>query len=241
MHDTLVIIATYNERENLPHLIDAIFEHAPEVDVLVVDDNSPDGTGQWCDQRAEQDARVRCLHRSGKLGLGSAVTEGMQYAIDRGYTCTVNLDGDMSHHPRYLPDLLAAMEPEEGRPVDVMIGSRYVPGGGIQGWPWRRHLMSRCINWFARWMLGLPVRDLSGAYRCYRTAKLAEIDFSQIRSKGYGFLEEILFLLKQQNARFGEIPIVFEDRTHGDSKITWGEAVAAIWLLCRLGCRRVFG
>lgn len=143
---TLVTVATYNEIENLPKLVDAIFEAVPQVDLLVIDDNSPDGTGRWCDERAMADSRVHCLHREGKLGLGTAIIAGMQHALEHGYKHVLNMDADFSHHPRYLPDLLAGMDPPDGPPVDVMIGSRYVPGGGVEGWPWRRHFMSSGVN-----------------------------------------------------------------------------------------------
>jgi len=237
----LVTIATYNEIENLPRLVDEIFRVVPSVDILVIDDNSPDGTGQWCDARAAEDSRVRCCHREGKLGLGTAILEGMRYAIERGYQFVVNLDADFSHHPRYLPSLLAGMSPPDGPPVDVMIGSRYVPGGRIEGWPIRRHLMSSAVNLYARCLLGLRPRDCSGAYRCYRTSVLARLDFSRIRSHGYSFQEEILWHLKRLGARFAETPIVFVDRQHGASKIDFKEAFWAMGIIFRLGLKNWLG
>jgi len=238
---TLVTVATYNEIDNLPALVDAIFEVVPEVDILVIDDNSPDGTGRWCDARAAGDARVRCLHREGKLGLGTAIVAGMRYAIDHGYRYVLNMDADFSHHPRYLPDLLAGMEPPEGPPVDVMIGSRYVAGGGVEGWSWLRHFMSAGVNLYARWLLGLKSRDTSGAFRCYRTELLAGVDFDRVRSRGYAFQEEILWHLKRLGARFGETPIVFADRKAGRSKINAKEAAAALWIIFTLGLRNWLG
>lgn len=235
---TLVTVATYNEIENLPKLVDEIFRHAPEVDILVIDDNSPDGTGQWVDRRAAEDPRVRCLHRPGKLGLGTATIAGMKHAVQHGYQHVLNMDADFSHHPCYLPELLGGMGPPDGTGVDVMIGSRYVPGGGIEGWPLRRHAMSRAVNLYARWMLGLVPKDCSGAYRCYRTAVLARVDFDRVRSRGYAFQEEILWHLKRLGARFGETPIVFVDRQHGRSKIDWKEALAALGVVFRLGVLR---
>ncbi|MFT5524675.1 MAG: dolichol-phosphate mannosyltransferase, partial [Pirellulaceae bacterium] len=193
---TLITIATYNEIENLPQLVDEIFEFTPDVDVLVIDDNSPDGTGEWCDAKSLKDPRIHCLHREGKLGLGTATIAGMKYAIDHDYEYMLNLDADFSHHPKYLPDLLSGME-EQKEPNDVMIGSRYVPGGGTKGWPLHRRLMSRCVNLYARVMLGLPARDCSGAFRCFRTSLLKKLDFSQVVSKGYSFQEEILWQLKR--------------------------------------------
>jgi dolichol-phosphate mannosyltransferase len=234
---TLVTIATYNEIENLPGLTEEIFRFAPAVDILVIDDNSPDGTGQWCDHRAAEDPRIHCLHRPGKQGLGTATIAGMQYGIQHGYKQVLNMDADFSHQPRYIPDFLAGMDPSAGEPVDVMIGSRYVPGGGVEGWPLKRHLMSRCINLYSRWLLGLRPKDCSGAFRCYRTAILARLDFDRIGSRGYAFQEEILWHLKRAGARFGETPIVFVDRRRGSSKIDSGEAVAALWNILKLGLR----
>ena len=233
---TLITVATYNEIDNLPRLVEEIFHYAPGADLLVIDDNSPDGTGQWVDRCAAEDPRVHCLHREGKLGLGSATIAGMKHAIQHGYKQMLNMDADFSHHPRYLPDLLAGVEP-----VDVMIGSRYVPGGGVEGWPVSRRLMSRAVNFYARWLLGLWPKDCSGAYRCYRTEALARIDFDRVRSRGYSFQEEILWHLKRSGARFGETPIVFADRTRGTSKINAKEAVAALGIIFRLGLRNWLG
>lgn len=229
---TLVAIATYNEIDNLPRLVDEIFRHAPQFDVLVIDDASPDGTGHWCDKRAAEEKRLHCLHREGKLGLGSATTAGMRYALENGYDLVLTMDADFSHPPKYLPDLLAAVES-----ADVAIGSRYVRGGGIEGWPWRRRLMSRLVNIYARILLGLRTKDCSGAYRCYRTDLLRKLDLNNIRSRGYSYLEEILWHLKRLKARFAETPIVFVDRVHGETKINLKEAVAALWIIFRLGVK----
>ncbi len=240
-HPTLVTIATYNEIENLPRLVNEILAAVAEVDILVIDDNSPDGTGQWCDTKAAVEPRFHCLHRAGKLGLGTATIAGMKYALEHGYRYVLNMDADFSHHPRYLPALLAGMEPSDGSPaVDVMIGSRYVAGGSIEGWPLKRHLMSRGVNTYARWLLGLAAKDCSGAFRCYRTALLARVDFDAIRSRGYSFQEEILWQLKRLGARFGETPITFADRRHGASKIDSKEAWAALRIILALGARNWF-
>ena len=233
----LVTIATYNEIENLPRLVDAIFEQLPAASLLVFDDNSPDGTGDWCDKRAAEDSRVNCLHREGKLGLGSATVAGMKHAVEKDYDWVLNVDADFSHHPRYLPAMIAATEPaaDSAEAADVIIGSRYVAGGGTKGWPWRRRMMSRCVNLYARCLLGLPVRDCSGAYRCCRVGLLRQLDFDRIRSRGYSFQEEILWRLKRLGARFREVPIIFEDRQFGQSKINGREAIAALWIIFRLG------
>lgn len=238
---TLVTVATYDEIENLPRLVAEIFDRAPDVDILVIDDNSPDGTGRWCDEKGAEDQRLHCLHRPGKLGLGTATIAGMKYGIEHGYRYLLNMDADFSHNPKYLPDLLAGMDTVDGPGVDIMIGSRYVAGGGIEGWPFKRHLMSRGVNLYARRLLGLKSKDCSGAFRCYRVNLLDKIDFDEIRSKGYSFQEEILWLLKRQGATFGETPIVFVDRLRGQSKIDSGEAVSALRIILALGCRNLLG
>ncbi len=234
---TLVTIATYNEMENLPALVEEIFRYAPQVEILVIDDNSPDGTGRWCDERAASEPRLHCLHRPGKLGLGTATVAGMKWAIEHGFDQVLNMDADFSHHPRYLPAILAGMRGKGERPYDIMIGSRYVPGGKIEGWPLKRHLMSRAVNAYARMLLGLSPRDCSGAFRCYRTELLKKLDLDSIASQGYSFQEEILWHAKRAGARIGETPITFADRIHGVSKINPREAWGALWIIFRLGVR----
>jgi len=236
---TLVTVATYNEMENLPSLVEEIFRVAPEVEILVIDDNSPDGTGQWCDEQGAKDPRLHCLHREGKLGLGTATIAGMRYGIEHGYRYVLNMDADFSHQPKYLPDLLRGMDPQDGPAVDVMIGSRYVGGGGVEGWSLWRHFMSRGVNFYARWLLGLKPKDCSGAFRCYRTELLAKIDFDAVRSRGYSFQEEILWLLRRLGARFNEAPIIFIDRQRGASKIDSREALAALRIIMSLGLRNL--
>ena len=238
---TLVTVATYNEMENLPRLVEEIFRFAPQVDILVIDDNSPDGTGQWCDEQRATNPRIFCLHRAGKLGLGTAIMAGMKYALEHGYSFVLNMDADFSHQPKYLPDFLAGMDPPGEAPVDVMIGSRYIPGGGVEGWPWKRQMMSRAVNLYARSMLGLATKDCSGAFRCYRTEVLARLDFGAIRSRGYSFQEEILWRLRRLGARFRETPIVFVERQHGVSKIHGGEALAALRIIFALGAQQRLG
>jgi len=232
---TLITVATYNERENLPLLVEAVFEQLPAAEMLVVDDGSPDGTGQWCDEYGRTDPRLRCLHRSGKLGLGTAIVAAMRYAVEHDYEYMLNMDADFSHHPRYLPAIVAAMDPPDASPADVVIGSRYVPGGGVEGWPLKRRLMSAAVNLYARTLLGLRPRDCSGGYRCYRVALLRRLDTDSIISRGYSFQEEVLWRLKQLGARCREVPILFADRRLGTSKINGREAWAAVWILFRLG------
>jgi dolichol-phosphate mannosyltransferase len=235
---TLIALATYNEIENLPRLVDEIFAVAPEVDILVIDDNSPDGTGAWCDQKAAAAPRVHCLHRAGKLGLGTAIIEGMRYAIAHGYRYLLTMDADFSHHPRHLTAIMGGMEPRDAAPAaDVMIGSRYIPGGAIQGWPLKRHVMSRGVNLYARLLLGFKTKDCSGGFRCYRTSLLEKIDFDSIRSGGYSFQEEILWYLKRLGANVRETPVTFANRRQGQSKIDSREAWAALRIIFALGAR----
>ena len=176
----LVSLATYNERGNLRPLIEEIHRYVPDAHVLVVDDNSPDGTGRLADEMAAADPRVHVLHRAGKLGLGTAILTAMRYAIEHGYDYQVNLDADFSHPPRFLPALLAGMVTK-----DVMIGSRYVKGGGTENWPLARLAMSRAVNTLVRFLFRMPVRDASGAYRCYRVSKLKEAHLERTQSRGY--------------------------------------------------------
>jgi dolichol-phosphate mannosyltransferase len=239
-NDTLITLATYNEIENLPLLVEEILRVAPQADLLVIDDNSPDGTGDWCDQKGAEEPRLRCLHRAGKLGLGTATIAGIRQAIDEGYTYVLNLDADFSHPPRYIPALLEAMyQPVDGRTVDVAIGSRYVSGGAIEGWPLRRHLMSRAVNGYARWLLSLKPRDCSGAFRCYRVSKLREIDLAAVRSRGYSFQEEMLWHLERAGATMREVPITFVDRQRGSSKIDLREACGTLAVILNLAAKNV--
>jgi len=234
---TLITIATYNEIENLPRLVEQIFRHAPEVHLLVIDDNSPDGTGRWCDEKGKEDPRLRCLHRPGKMGLGTATIAGMKYAIENGYAHSLSMDADFSHDPKYLPDLIQGMDPPGQPPVDIMIGSRYIPGGGVEGWPLKRHFMSSSINLYTRLLLGLKPKDCSGGYRCYRTTMLKQLDLDSLRSRGYSLQEEILWRLVRQGARVAETPIIFVDRQVGASKINLKEAFVALWIIFTLGLK----
>ncbi len=241
--NVLVALATYNEIENLPDLVDSILSTTPDVDVLIVDDNSPDGTGRWAVEASEKDARIHCVARVDERGLGSAVVVALRYAIEKNYRCVVNMDADFSHPVEKIPALVARVEESDraGKRVDVAIGSRYVKGGATVDWPLARRLASRCVNLFARLTLGLKVRDASGAFRCYRVDALRKVDFSQFLSSGYSFFEETLFRLQQSGATFAEIPITFTDRRFGVSKIDRKEAIRAIRVMSRLGLARCFG
>jgi dolichol-phosphate mannosyltransferase len=233
----LVSLATYNEAGNLRPLVEAIRQHAPDCSILVIDDNSPDGTGRIADDLRGELPEIHAIHRPGKLGLGTATIAAMRYAIEHGFDHLLNMDADFSHDPEYIPALRAGMADH-----DVMIGSRYVPGGGVEGgFTLKRRFMSSGINTYARLMLGLTSRDNSGAFRCYRVSKLAEIDFDRIRSRGYSFQEEILFWCQAVGCRIGETPIVFKDRRAGSSKINQREAISALWILAQLGVARRLG
>jgi dolichol-phosphate mannosyltransferase len=230
----LVSLATFNEAGNLRDLVTEIRRHAPHAHLLVIDDNSPDGTGAIADDLKATLDGFEVIHRAGKQGLGTAILTAMRYAIDHGYDYYINMDADFSHPPRYIPDLLAGMDRH-----DVMIGSRYIPGGAVEGeFNFKRKVMSTGINTYARLLLGLKTRDNSGSFRCYRVSNLARIDFNKIRSRGYSFMEEILYWCKMAGCRFGETPITFENRRSGVSKINKSEAVKALWILLAVGAGR---
>ena len=237
----LVALATYNEIDNLPRLVVDLLRQLPGTDVLVIDDNSPDGTGRWCDTFAADETRLTCVHRASKQGLGTATVVGLQYAIDHGYRYLLTMDADWSHDPRYAPKLIESMECGGAETVDVVVGSRYVAGGGIEDWPWGRRFTSRAVNWFARWWFWLPVRDTSGAFRCYRVETLSKLDLQQVRSRGYSVYEELLWRLRQQNARMIELPITFVDRQSGQSKVSFAEAWQSMAQLIRLRFQRSSG
>jgi dolichol-phosphate mannosyltransferase len=230
----LISLATYNERENLPILAEQIFDAAPDVDILVIDDSSPDGTADWVEETMQHDSRFKLIKRSCKQGIGSAVLAAIDYAVQNGYDFLINMDADLSHPPRFLPMMRA--KAEEG--FDVVIGSRYVPGGKIEGWSWYRRWMSRGINFYARWLLGLKTQDNSGSFRCYRTALLQQLKPNGIISRGYSFFEEILYRHCKLGGTFAEVPITFEERRRGHSKLNVKEILLALWLILRIGLFR---
>jgi dolichol-phosphate mannosyltransferase len=231
----LVSLATYNEAGHIVDLVDSIRSVAPACSILLIDDNSPDGTGRLADELRKKLPEIHVIHRPGKLGLGTATLAAMQYAIEHDYDYLLNLDADFSHPPRFIPDLLKGMSE-----YDVMIGSRYVKGGGVEGgFTFKRRLMSSAINGYARLMLGLSTLDNSGAFRCYRVSKLAQIDLKRVRSRGYSFQEEILYWCKSVGCRMGETPIIFENRRSGTSKLNMREAASALSILMQLGVSRL--
>lgn len=237
MTDRLLIsLCTYNERQNIENLVPAIFRYAPNARVVVIDDNSPDGTGKYAQELAAENPAIHVIHREGKQGLGSAMLAAFAYTIEQDYDLLINLDADFSHHPQHIPALLECMNR-----VDIAIGSRYVEGGGVEGWGLWRHFMSKSINLYARLLLGLKTKDNSGSFRCYRVSKLAELDLDAVRSRGYSFQEEILYLLKAVGCTFEETPIYFANRRFGETKINMKEAVSAMGILLRLGIDRLTG
>jgi len=232
----LVAMATYNERDNLTALVHDILKVMPAADVLVIDDNSPDGTGRLADELAAGDLRVHVVHRTGKLGLGTAILAAMRYAMDHHFDLLVNMDADFSHHPRYLPALVTGMKDH-----DLMIGSRYVPGGGTINWPLSRRLMSWGINTLVRLLMRLPARDTSGGYRCYSVAMLRRTDLGNLLSRGYSFQEEVLYRCRRAGCKIGETPIIFEDRRAGSSKVNQREVIRSLGIIVWLGINVTFG
>jgi dolichol-phosphate mannosyltransferase len=232
----LVALATYNERDNLAPLVREIRATLPEAHVLVTDDNSPDGTGQLADELAAADPHVHVQHRQGKLGLGTAILAGMRYAMTHDYDFVFSMDADFSHHPRYLPALVAGMKQH-----DVMIGSRYIPGGGTLNWPLARQVISGGVNAISRLLMRLPAHDTSGGFRCYRVAKLKQTRLDNLLSTGYSFQEEMLYRCRRAGCRIGETPIIFEDRRAGASKADLREAARSMSVILRVGLPAFFG
>ena len=212
---TLIIIPTYNEYENLRPLLEQVFTYAPASDILIVDDNSPDGTGKLAEEIAAQNPQVQVMHRAGKLGLGTAYIAGFKYAVEHHYDAAFEMDADFSHDPRYLPDFLKAIES-----ADLVIGSRYVKGGGTPNWSLLRRFISGGGNIFARFMLGIPVRDCTAGFRCYRRQVLEDIDLDTIESQGYAFQVELAYRVYRRGFKIVETPIIFLDRRVGKSKMS---------------------
>ncbi len=228
----LVILPTYNEAENVLPLAREILAADDRLEILVVDDNSPDGTGDLVEDAGRKDSRIHLVRRPAKLGLGTAYLAGFRFGLDRGYDLVLSMDCDGSHHPRHLPAILAAIED-----ADLVVGSRYVRGGKIVNWAWYRRALSRFANFYARSLLRLPVRDCTGGYRCYRRKVLQTVRPFEIRSSGYSFLEEMVWRTDRCGFRIVEVPIVFEDRTRGNSKIDSSEIYRAAWHVLRAALR----
>jgi dolichol-phosphate mannosyltransferase len=230
---SLVVLPTYDEAQNILPLVEQILAADPGIDVVVVDDKSPDGTGDLVARRARQEPRLHLIPRRAKLGLGTAYLAGFRYGLDHDYARVFTMDADFSHNPRYIPLMLAAVEGH-----DLVIGSRYVPGGGIENWPIHRRLLSAFANFYARRLLRLPVRDCTSGFRCYTARVLRAVEPFEIRSSGYAFLEEMAFRVYRAGFAIGEIPIVFENRRAGSSKIDSREIYKAAWHVLATALRR---
>ncbi|CAG0936234.1 dolichol-phosphate mannosyltransferase [Thermoflexales bacterium] len=231
----VVIVPTYNERDNIDILLDDLLSLPVELSVINVDDNSPDGTGEAADAWATRHPnRVQVVHRVGKLGLGTAYLAGFKRALEAGFDRILTMDADFSHHPRYIPSMLNL-----SRECELVIGSRYVPGGGTLNCTAKRKALSRGANTFAKVMLGLRAKDCTAGFRCYQREVLQAIELDRIRSNGYSFLIEMIFYVQRCGFSIGEVPIIFEDRRRGTSKISQTEVFRALQTVQRLSLRRL--
>lgn len=228
----VVVIPTYNEAENIAWIVTRVRRVLPQADVLVVDDGSPDGTGRIADELAAADPQVRVVHRSVKEGLGAAYLHGFRVALERGYDVIGEMDADGSHQPEQLPRLLAALED-----ADLVLGSRWVPGGSVVNWPWARQALSRGGNLYTRLLLGLPVRDATGGFRLFRRSTLEKIDLASVRSVGYCFQADLAWRTVEAGLRVREVPIQFVERTRGESKMSPDVAVESLRRITVWGLR----
>jgi glycosyltransferase involved in cell wall biosynthesis len=233
----VVIVPTYNERDNIEILLEELLSLPVDLSVINVDDGSPDGTGEISDEwAARHPDRVRVVHRAGKMGLGTAYIAGFKLALSLDYDRIMTMDADFSHHPRYVPAML-----DLSREYDLVIGSRYVAGGGTLNCTWQRKMLSRGANGFAKTMLSLRALDCTAGFRCYRRDVLATIDLDHIFSNGYSFLIEMIYYVQRRGFSVGEVPIIFEDRRRGTSKISRNEVYRALQTVGRLSVRRLRG
>jgi len=227
---TLIVVPTYNERDNVEEVVRQFLAPVASAELLFVDDNSPDGTGDLLDQIAENNTRVHVMHRAGKLGLGTAYLDGFRWALERNYDYILEMDADFSHDPKYLPDMVRLAR--EG--ADMVVGSRYVKGGGTINWGLGRQFISRCGSLYARSILGVRVRDLTSGFACYRRQTLEQLDLDQVKSNGYSFQIEMKYRVLKTGMQVSELPIVFEDRRVGQSKMSrtiFMEALLMVWKL----------
>ena len=229
MSKTLIIIPTYNEIENLPLMIPALEGLGLGLEILIVDDGSPDGTGAWVKGQQASRPHLHLIERSGKQGLGSAYVRGFRYALEKDYDFVFEMDADFSHDPAYIADFLEAI-----READLVIGSRYIRGVNVVNWPMSRLLLSYFANMYARWITGMPVQDATGGFKCFRTSALRRLNLDGISSGGYSFQIEVNYKLWKKGCRIKEIPIIFKDRTAGTSKMSGGIIREALFLLVRL-------
>jgi dolichol-phosphate mannosyltransferase len=228
--DVLVIIPTYNERESLPQIIERVRRSTPDAHVLVVDDNSPDGTGDLAEDQAKADSHIHVLHRTAKNGLGAAYLAGFRWGMSRGFDVLVEMDADGSHRPEHLPEMLEALNG-----ADVVIGSRWVPGGGVVNWPRHRQWLSQGGNRYTQVMLGLGVRDATAGYRAYRRSALERMDLTTVASQGYCFQVDLTRRAATAGLRIVEVPISFVEREQGDSKMSSTIVAEALWRVTQWG------
>jgi dolichol-phosphate mannosyltransferase len=234
MKKTIILIGTYNEKENLEPLVWRILALGKGLDVLIIDDNSPDGTGKIADDLASKHPEVTVMHRPGKLGLGTAYIAGFPRALDRGYENIITMDADFSHDPKYLPAFLDGLETH-----DVVVGTRYIRGGGVVNWPFWRRYLSRGGSLYARLISGMPLHDATGGFNGFRKEALQAIHPEMIRSEGYSFMIEIKFKSWKAGLRILETPIVFVDRTRGKSKMSRRIFLEAMWMVWKMRFGRV--
>ena len=226
----LVVIPTYNEAANLAHLVPQVLAQDPRLDILIVDDNSSDGTGQLAEALRLKEPRLSVVHREGKLGLGTAYIAGFRWALERDYALVFEMDADLSHDPAYLKEFLKAVEE-----ADLVLRSRYLGGRvAVVNWPITRLMLSYSANIYARWVTGLRIWDLTGGFKCFRKQVLEAIDLTQVRSNGYAFQIEMSVRAWRKGFRLREIPIVFVDRTEGSSKMNGAIVREAVWIVPRL-------
>lgn len=232
----LVIIPTYNEIENLGNIVPRVVEQGPDIDVLVVDDSSPDGTGELADRLASDDPRIHVLHRENKEGLGRAYLAGFKWALERDYQYIFEMDADFSHDPKFIPGFLRAVED-----ADLVIGSRYKDGVNVINWPMSRLLLSKGANLYSHWITGLALTDSTGGFKCFRRRVLEAIDLEAVHSNGYAFQIEVSFRAWKKGFRLVEIPIVFVDRVEGHSKLSKKIIREAVWMVWFLRLKAMFG
>lgn len=232
----LVVIPTYNEKDNLPRIVPEVLAQDERISILVVDDNSPDGTGQLADGMAAENSRMHVLHRPGKQGLGKAYLAGFEWALARDFDRIIEMDADFSHNPKYLGPMLRASEE-----ADLVLGSRYISGVNVINWPMSRLLLSYFANVYARVITGMAVRDLTGGFKCFRRAVLETLNLQAVHSNGYAFQIEMSFRAHRKGFRIKEIPIVFVDREHGQSKMSKSIVREAVWMVPKLRIMAIFG
>ncbi len=233
---TLVIIPTYNESENIKRIVPLVLEKDSSINVLIVDDNSPDGTGRIADEMAKENDRIFVIHRQNKSGLGTAYITGFKFALEKSYDLVFEMDCDFSHDPKYIPHFL-----ESAREADLVLGSRYISGVNVINWPMSRLLLSYYANVYSRIVTGLPVKDATGGFKCFHRKVLEAIDLDKVRSNGYSFQIEMSFRAWKKGFKIKEIPIVFEDRKVGQSKMSKKIVREAVWMVWRLRLWSILG